>query len=155
MNALVHIVDHANECFEANCSGWRDVISSANDLLTCRDLGRFVALCNECYDAMECEYYLYKNCQFSFLGRSTFIQIRNGVEDHKEVEGSNYVGSNNESWGGSIKSTGGHEYFLAYHQWIAYFEWVQFHPEEAARYCQFKVCAYTSYFHCCVLISGR
>ncbi len=38
MNALVHVVDHANECFEANRLGWRDVISSANDLLTCRDL---------------------------------------------------------------------------------------------------------------------
>jgi hypothetical protein len=47
MNALVHIVDHANGCFEANHSGWRDVISSANHLLTCRELGRFTALCNE------------------------------------------------------------------------------------------------------------
>jgi hypothetical protein len=29
MNALVHIVDHANKHFEANRLGWRDVISSA------------------------------------------------------------------------------------------------------------------------------
>jgi hypothetical protein len=73
MNALVHIVDHANERFEANCSGRRDVISSANDLLTCCDLGRFAALCNDGYDAMEGEYYLYKNWQFSFLDApSTF-----------------------------------------------------------------------------------
>jgi hypothetical protein len=65
-----------------------------------------------------------------------------------------YVGSNDKSWGGSIKSTGGCEYFPVYHQWIAYFEWLQFHPEEAARYRQFEVSAYASYFHCCVLISG-
>jgi hypothetical protein len=154
MNALVHVVDHANKCFEANCFGWRDMISSANDLLTCRDLGRFAALCNNGHKSVEGEYCLSKNWQFSLLGHPTYIGIRNGVKGHEEVEGSDYVGSNGKSWGGSIKSTGGHKYFLMYHQWIAYFEWFQFHPEEAARYRQFKVCVYASYFHCCVLISG-
>ncbi len=83
MNALIHVVDHVNNPFEANCSGWRNVISSANDLLTCCDLGRSVALCNESYDAVEGECYLYKNWQFLFLGCPTYIQIRNGVEGHK------------------------------------------------------------------------
>jgi hypothetical protein len=154
MNALVHIVDHGNEYFEANCLGWWDVISSANDLLTCRDLGRFVALCNEGYDAMEGEYYLYKNWQFLLLGCPTYIRIRNGVEGHEEDEESNYVGSDNESWGGSTESTGGRKYFLAYHQWIVYFEWLQFCLEEAARYHQFEVCVCASYFLCYILISG-
>ncbi len=73
MNALVHVVDHANEHFEADHSEWRDVISSAHDLLTHRDLERFAALCNESYDAVEGEYYLYKNWQFLFLGCPTYI----------------------------------------------------------------------------------
>ncbi len=73
MNALTHVVDHANECFEADRSGWRDVISRANRLLTCRDLGGFAALCNQSFDAVEGEYYLYKNWQFSFLGPPTYI----------------------------------------------------------------------------------
>jgi hypothetical protein len=67
MSTLVHVVGHANECFEADCSGWRDVISSAHDLLTHCDLGRFEALCNESYDAMEGGYHLYKNWQFCSL----------------------------------------------------------------------------------------
>jgi hypothetical protein len=100
------------------------VISNANDLLTRHDLGKFAALCNEGYDAMEGEYYLYKNWLFPFLGHPTYIWTRNGVEGHKEVEGSDYVGSNDESWGGSIESTGGRKYFLAYHQWIACFKWL-------------------------------
>jgi hypothetical protein len=147
MNALVHVVDHANKCFEADCLGWTDVISSANGLLNCRDLGRFAALCKNVNESVEGEYYLYEHWQSLFLGCPSYFRIRNGVKGHEEVEGSNYVGSNNESWGGSIKFTGGHEYFLVYHQWIAYFEWLQFHLEEAARYRQFKVCAYASYFH--------
>jgi hypothetical protein len=153
MNALVHIVDHANKRFEANHWGWRDVISSANDLLTRHDLGRFAALCtNEGYDAMEGEYYLYKNWQFSFLGCPTYIWIRNGVKGHEEDKKSNYVGSNDGSWGGSIESTFGCKYFLACHQWIAYFELFQFHLEEAARYRQFKVSAHASFLYCLVLI---
>jgi hypothetical protein len=84
MDALIHVVDHVNKCFEADHLGWRDVISSAHDLLTHRDLERFVALCNESYDVMEGEYYLYENWQFSFLGCPTYIQIRNGVEGHEE-----------------------------------------------------------------------
>jgi hypothetical protein len=116
MNALVHVVDHANKCFEANHLGWRDVISSANDLLTCRDLGRFAAFGDNVHESVEIEYYLYKNWQFLFLGCPTYIRIRNGVKGHEEVEGCDYVGSDNKSWGGSIKSTGGCEYFLAYHQ---------------------------------------
>ncbi len=91
------------------------MISSANDLLTRHDLRRFAALCNEGYDAVEGENYLYENWQFLFLGCPTYIQIRTGVEGHKEDKESNYVGSNDGSWGGSIKSTGGCKYFLVYH----------------------------------------
>ncbi len=152
MNALVHVVDHAYERFEADHSGWRDVISSAHDLLTHRDFERFTALCNESYDAVEGEYYLYENWQFLFLGHPTYIWFRNGVEGHKEDKESNYVGSNDGSWGGSIKSPGGREYFLAYHQWIVCFEWLQFRLEEAARYHQFEVSAYASFLYCLVLI---
>jgi hypothetical protein len=61
METLVHVVDHADKCFEANCLGWRHVISSAHNLLTCRNLERFAALCNNGHDAVEGEYYLYKN----------------------------------------------------------------------------------------------
>jgi hypothetical protein len=114
MNALIHVGDCMNKRFEADHSGWRDVISSAHDLLTHHDLERFAALCDESYDAAEGKYYLYKNWQFLFLGRPTYIQIRNGVEGHDEDKDSNYVGSDDGSWGGSIQSTGGREYFLVY-----------------------------------------
>jgi hypothetical protein len=50
MKALIRVVDHANERSEADCSGWRDVISRANHLLICRDLGGFAALCNQSFD---------------------------------------------------------------------------------------------------------
>ncbi len=100
------------------------MISSANDLLTCHDLGRFAALCNNGHKFIQGEYYLYKNLQSLLHGRPTYIQIRNGFEGHEEVEGSDYVGSDNKSWGVRIDSTGGCKYFLVYHQWIAYFEWL-------------------------------
>jgi hypothetical protein len=130
------------------------VISRANHLLTRCDLGGSGALCNQSFDAVEGEYYLYKNWQFSFLGPPTYIRIRNGIEGHEEDKESNYVGSDNGSWGGGVKSTGGCKYFLAYHQWIAYLEWLQFHPEDAARYRQFEVSVYASFLYCLVFIVG-
>jgi hypothetical protein len=149
MEALVHVVSHSNERYEANRLGWRGVISSANDLFTHHDLERFAALCNDGHDAVEGEYYLYEHWQSSFLGCPSYIWIRNGVEGHEEVEG-----SNDESWGGSVESTGGREYFLVYHQWIAYTKWLLFHPDKVARYRQFKVCVYASFLHCLVLFFG-
>jgi hypothetical protein len=121
MNALIQVVDHANERYKADCLGWRDVISGARNLLTPRDLERFAALCNDGHDAIEGEYHLYKNRQSSFLGCPTYIRTRNGVKGHKEDEG-----SKDKSWGGSGKFNGRREYFLAYHQWIAYAEWLLF-----------------------------
>jgi hypothetical protein len=131
MEALVCMVDHRNEQYEANLLGWGNVISSAHNLLTCRDLHRFASLCNDGCDAVQGEYYLYKHWQSLFVGRPAYIQIRNGVEGegHKEDKE-----SDNNSWGGSDGTKGGCEYFLVYHQWIAYFEGLQFHPEEASRY---------------------
>ncbi len=91
MNAFVHVVDHANKRFEANCLGWRDVISSTHDLITHHDLERFAALCNESSDAVEGEYYLYRNWQFLFLGCPTYIRIRNGVMGYEEDKERNSV----------------------------------------------------------------
>ncbi len=53
MEALICMVDHANERYKADCLGWGNVISSAHNLLTCRDLDRFVTLCNDGYDAVQ------------------------------------------------------------------------------------------------------
>jgi hypothetical protein len=129
MEALVCMVDHANEQYKANCLGWGNVINSAHNLLTCLDLHRCASLCNDGYDAVQGEYYLYKHWQSSFVGSPAYIWIRNGVEGHNEDKE-----SNNESWGSSNDTEGRREYFLAYHQWIAYFKWLKFHPEEESRY---------------------
>jgi hypothetical protein len=38
MNALIHMVGHANESYKADHLGWEDVISGARELLTLRAL---------------------------------------------------------------------------------------------------------------------
>ena len=73
VNDLVHVVDHANKSYKANHLGWEDVISGACKLLTLRDLERCVALCNDAHDAIEGEYHLYEEWQWSFLGRPIYI----------------------------------------------------------------------------------
>ncbi len=102
MNALMHVVDHANKIYKADCLGWEDVINGACELLTLRDLERFAALCNNAHDTVGGEYHLYEEWQLSFLGCPTYIRIRSGVEACKEDEG-----GNKENWGGGNKSNGG------------------------------------------------
>ncbi len=149
MEDLVCMVDHANERYKADCLGWGNVISSAHNLLTRPDLHRVASLCNDGYDAVQGEYYLYKHWQSLFVGHPAYIWIRNGVEGHEEDKE-----SDDKSWGGSDDTKDGRKYFLTYHQWIAYFEWLQFHPEEASRYQQFEVCAYVTFLNCLVSIIG-
>jgi hypothetical protein len=104
------MVDHASKSYKANCLGWEDVISGAHDLLTHRVLESLTAMCNDDNDAVEGEYHLYEEWQSWLLGHPIYTLIRNGVEGHEEDEG-----SNKENWGGSNKTNGGHEHFLAYH----------------------------------------
>ncbi len=87
MNALIHVVDHANKSYEATRLGWRDVISGTHNLLTCRDLERFGALCNDDHDVVEGEYHLYKEWQSSFLGCPTYIPIEMGSRVTRKMKG--------------------------------------------------------------------
>jgi hypothetical protein len=61
MEALVHVVDHANKHFEADRLRWMTVISSAHNLLTYCDLERFAALCNYGHQSVDGEYHLYEH----------------------------------------------------------------------------------------------
>ncbi len=56
MEAHVRVVDHTNKRFEVNCLRWMAVISSAHNLLTCRDLERVAAFCNDGHESIEGEY---------------------------------------------------------------------------------------------------
>ncbi len=87
MNALVHVVDHANERYKADCLGWRDVISGTHDLLTRTNLERFAALCNDGHDAVEGEYYLYEHCQSLFLGRPPTFVLEMGLRVTRKMKG--------------------------------------------------------------------
>jgi hypothetical protein len=67
METLVLHGGSRDEQYKADCLGWGNVISSAHNLLTCCDLDRFATLCNDGYDAVQGEYYLYKHWQSLFV----------------------------------------------------------------------------------------
>jgi hypothetical protein len=62
------------------------VISSAQYLLTCRDLHRFVSLCNDGYDAVQGEYYIYEHWQSLLLDAPPTFGSGMGLRDTRRTK---------------------------------------------------------------------
>ncbi len=85
-----------------------------------------------------CEYDRVEEYNSSFATRPTYYVIRRGVlEDDKDMwedEENPHV-----LFEGEERYTSGHQYFLAYHQWYGYMEWLRQRPRDMRRYRKFEV----------------
>jgi hypothetical protein len=84
----------------------------------------------------------------SFATRPTYYVIRRRVlEDDKDV----WEDEENPHmpFKGEERYTSGHQYFLAYHQWYGYMEWLRQRPQDMRQYREFEVCLSVTSF--CVI----
>jgi hypothetical protein len=140
MNAIIHAVDDAHECYDNNPDEWGKVIEAASELLTREDVRRFANLCNAGHrDVGSCEYDHVEEYNSSFATRPTYYVIRRGVleddEDMWEDEENPHV-----PFEGEERYMSGRQYFLAYRQWYGYMEWLRQRPRDMRRYREFEVC---------------
>jgi hypothetical protein len=139
MNAITRAVDKAHECYDNDPDEWGEVIEAASELLTRKDVRRFANLCNAGHrDVGSCEYDRVEEYNSSFATRPTYYIIRCGVleddEDMWEDEENPHV-----PFEGEERYTSGRQYFLAYHQWYGYMEWLKQRPRDMRRYREFEV----------------
>jgi hypothetical protein len=139
MNAITRAVDKAHECYNNDPDEWGKVIEAASELLTRKDVRRFANLCNAGHrDVGSCEYDCVEEYNSSFATRRTYYVIRRGVlEDDKDMwedEKNLHVPFKREE-----RYTSGHQYFLAYHQWYGYMEWLRQRPRNMRWYRKFEV----------------
>jgi hypothetical protein len=139
MNAITHAVDKAHECYDNDPDEWGEVIEAASELLTCKDVRRFANLCNMGHrDVGSCEYNRVEEYNSSFTTRPTYYVIRHGVlEDDKDMwedEENPHV-----PFEGEERYTSSCQYFLAYHQWYGYMEWLRQWPRDMWRYRKFEI----------------
>jgi hypothetical protein len=130
------------DCFPANPTGWDGVIHLLPELLTKRNLKRLVNYCNAGNKHFECnwDYQILVHWKSTYVGLIKYRKILYGVNSlfkHKKDE--------EEEESDYLDDTGG-EYFLAFHQWNAYKEWLSFHPAEEESFCRFEVCSHL--FNC-------
>ncbi len=139
MNAITRAVDNAHECYDNNPDEWGEVIEAASELLTRKDVRQFANLCNAGHrDVGLCEYDRVEEYNSSFATRPTYYVIRRGVlEDDKDV----WEDEENPHmpFEGEERYTSSHQYFLAYHQWYGYMEWLRQWPWDMRQYHEFEV----------------
>ncbi len=84
------------------------------------------------------EYNRVEEYNSSFATRPTYYVIRRGVlEDDEDV----WEDEENPHmpFEGEERHTSGRQYFLAYHQWYGYMEWLRQRPRKLRRYREFEV----------------
>ncbi len=139
MNAITRAVNNAHECYDNDPDEWGEVIEAASELLTREDVCRFANLCNAGHrDVGLHEYDRVEEHNSSFATRSTYYVIRHGVlEDDEDV----WEDEENPHmpFKGEERYTSGRQYFLAYHQWYGYMEWLRQRPWDMQRYREFEV----------------
>jgi hypothetical protein len=139
MNAITRAVNNAHECNDNDPDKWGEIIEAASELLTREDIRRFANLCNAGHrDVGSREYDRVEEYNSSFATRPTYYVIRRGVlEDDEDV----WEDEENPHmpFEGEERYTSGHQYFLAYHQWYEYMEWLRQRPRDMRRYREFEV----------------
>jgi hypothetical protein len=125
MNAITRAYNIAHERYDNNPDEWVEVIEAASALLTREDVHQFANLCHVGHrDVGSCEYGRVEEYNSSFATRLTYYVIRCGVleddEDVREDEENFHM-----PFEGEERYTSGRQYFLAYHQWYGYMEWLR------------------------------
>jgi hypothetical protein len=139
MNAITRAVDNAHECYNNDPDEWGKVIKAASELLTREDVRRFANLCNTGHrDVGSCKYDRVEEYNSSFATRPTYYVIRRGVlEDDEDV----WEDEENPHmpFEGEERYASGHQYFLVYHQWYGYMEWLRQRLRDMQQYREFEV----------------
>jgi hypothetical protein len=142
LRAIINAVDNAHVCYDNNPSSWRRVIEAASNLLTRADVRRFERVCEMGHNEVgQNEYQLVEVYNESFATTPTYYVIRRGVlsvsDEHRDdgmYEDNPYM-----PYEGVERYVSGRDFFLAYHQWHGYMEWLRQRPRDMQRYREFEV----------------
>ncbi len=104
-------------------------------LLTKRDMHRFKKLCEDGHLIPE-NYRIYKDWSSIDKLRERYIWIKDGLLLEGEVQDMNDEENfyDKEPYAERVR-----DFFLAYHQVVAYQRWLSFRPADLERYCEFEV----------------
>jgi hypothetical protein len=135
-NAVINFIHAAHTKYESNPLDWQRVVDIGSHLLTRKDMGRF--------KEMFFEDWLDMNKSWDGYIRIRDRLVLEGEMQEMNVEENFY---DEEPYQARVC-----RFFLAYHQVVAYHQWLLFRPTELERYCKFEVSLRQVMYLACLFI---
>ncbi len=134
-NAVISCIHVAHTKYESNLLDWQPVVEIGYRLFMRQDMERFQEMCKDGLLGQG-DYGIFKDWLAIDRSRDGYIHIKDGLVSEGEIQE-----CNNEE---NFYNKGPYqarvcEFFLAYHQVVAYHWWLSFRPTEFERYLEFKV----------------
>jgi hypothetical protein len=134
-NAVISCIYAAHTKYESNLLDWQQVVEISYCLFMRQDMERFQEMCKDGLLGPG-DYGVFKDWSTIVRSQDGYIRIRDGLVSEGEIQE-----MNNEE---NFYDEGPYqarvcEFFLAYHQVVAYRWWLLFHPTKLEHYCKFKV----------------
>jgi hypothetical protein len=134
--AIIGSVDTAHTKYEADCLDWQSLIDDDHELLCKADMLQFKELCNSNNLLCKDEYDLYKEWTQVIEARPRYINIMYGQITEEDEQAWNNDKNGFDDYSDNDRRQA---FFLVHHQMLAYYQWLSYHPEEAALFQNFEV----------------
>jgi hypothetical protein len=147
-NAVISCI-HVHKKYESNPLDWQQIVEIGWRLLTKQDMGKFEEMCKDGLSGLG-DYGLFEDWLAIDGSREAYIRIRDGLVLEGEIQEMNDEKNFYNDGPYQARVCG---FFLAYHQVVAYCQWLSFHPTDLEHYCKFEVSLERVMFIACSLIS--
>jgi hypothetical protein len=148
-NAVISCIHVAHTIYESNLLDWQRVVEISYCLFTRQDMARIQEMCKDGLLGLG-DHGIFEDWSAIDGSRDGYIRIRDGLVSEGKIQEMN----NKENFynKGPYQA---HvcEFFLAYHQVLAYHWWLLFRPMDLERYCECEVSLVRVMYIACLLIS--
>jgi hypothetical protein len=134
-NAVISCIHAAHKKYESNPLDWQRVVEIGWHLLTNQDMGKFEEMSKDGLLGPG-NYGLFKDWSAIDGSREGYIRIRDGLVSEGEIHEMN---DKENFYDDGPYQARVREFFLAYHQVVAYRWWFLFCPTDLEHYCEFEV----------------
>jgi hypothetical protein len=134
-NAIISCIYVAHTKYESNPLDWQRVVEIGYCLFMRQDMERVQEMCEDWLLGTG-DYGIFEDWSAIDRSRDGYIRIRDGLVSEGEIQEMN---DKEIFYDKGPKKARVHGFFLAYHQVVAYHQWLSFRPTKLGRYLKFKV----------------
>jgi hypothetical protein len=148
-NAVISCIHVAHTKYESNPLDWQRVVEIGHCLFTRRDMLKFQEMCKDGLLGPG-DYGIFEDWLDIDRSKDRYICIRDGLVLEGEIQ---EINNKENFYDKGLYQARVRGFFLAYHQVLAYHQWLLFRPTDLEHYHEFKVSLVQVMYIACSLIS--